>query len=305
MHRPEASSADAAPRRTSALDRLRRLTERQSPRKVKVSSALRFYHEVLGLDHLQYGLWDSEPLTLEGLKSAQERYADTLHSWIPEGVRTILDIGAGTGAGSRKLKGRGYEVEGLSPDPHQQKLYTRRVERPFHLARLQEFEPAKLYDLALMSESAQYVWLDVFFDNVRKVAAGGYLLLADYFVTVPDAGELGKSGHPLEVFLERAEAEGFELLRREDITERVAPTLDLGRLYLDEYIDPTLEIVLDAVEHKVPRLFRLARPLLKKELKKLEQLHRTVDSAEFQHLKRYLILLFRVPPATEPGTAAL
>ena len=38
---------------------------------------LRFYFEVLGLSHLHYGLWsDADPMTLEGLRRAQERYLD-------------------------------------------------------------------------------------------------------------------------------------------------------------------------------------------------------------------------------------
>ena len=53
--------------------------------------------EVLELDHLHYGLWADEPLDLEGLKRAQERYAERLCDWVPEGVRTILDVGCGFG----------------------------------------------------------------------------------------------------------------------------------------------------------------------------------------------------------------
>ena len=40
--------------------------------------ALRFYIDVLGLEHLHYGLWDGDPLTLDGLMAAQERYTDHL-----------------------------------------------------------------------------------------------------------------------------------------------------------------------------------------------------------------------------------
>ena len=34
---------------------------------------LQFYHQVLGLDDLHYGLWKGEALTFENLKTAQRR----------------------------------------------------------------------------------------------------------------------------------------------------------------------------------------------------------------------------------------
>ncbi len=262
-----------------------------------MDKGLRFYHEILGLDHLQYGLWEGEPLNLDGLRSAQERYAQTLHSWIPEGVETVLDVGCGTGASAAGLLEKGYRVEGVSPDPYQKQLVERRTGMPFHLARLQEFEPTKLYDLAMMSESAQYIWLDVFFPNALKVAAGGYLLIADYFVIV-DEKLPERSGHPLGPFLEQAERHGFELERREDVTQRVLPTLDVARGFLERYAFPTADMLLEFWEYDRPRSVRFVRWLVNKftgkELKKLKYM---IDRSEFQRTKQYLFLLFKVPEA--------
>ena len=265
-------------------------------RQVKVDKGLRFYHEILGLDHLQYGLWEEgEPLTLDGLRVAQDRYARTLHGWIPEGVRTILDVGCGTGASAERLLAAGYEVEGVSPDPYQRRLIERRADMPFHLARLQEFSPGKTYDLAMFSESAQYVWLDVFFPNVLKVAAGGYLLIADYF-SVADGKLPERSGHPLEAFLAAAEASGFELSRREDVTERVLPTLELARGFVERYALPTARLMAELFEQDHPRLYRLTRWLARKKVEKeLAKLRFMIDGESFRRAKRYLFLLFRVP----------
>ena len=266
-------------------------------RRVKVDKGLRFYHEILGLDHLQYGLWQGDPLTLDGLKAAQDRYAETLHSWIPAGVKTVLDIGCGTGASAARLLEQGYDVEGLSPDPYQKQLVERRTGMPFHLVRLQEFEPPKIYDLAMMSESAQYIWLDVFFPNALKVAAGGYLLIADYFV-ITDEKLPERSGHPLDTFLEQAERHGFVLERREDVTDRAVPTLDVARNFLERYVYPTGELMVELSEHDRPRLTRLALWLFRKFAGNgLAKVKFMSDSAEFQRTKRYLFLLFRVPAA--------
>ena len=63
------------------LKTIKRLLGRH-PKRIKTSFALRFYHEVLGLEHLHYGLWDGEALDHEGLRQAQERYLERLESYI-------------------------------------------------------------------------------------------------------------------------------------------------------------------------------------------------------------------------------
>ena len=63
--------------------------------RVRVNWGLRFYSEVLGLEHLHYGIWNGEALTLNGLRKAQERYVDRIVELVPEGVRRILDVGCG------------------------------------------------------------------------------------------------------------------------------------------------------------------------------------------------------------------
>lgn len=274
-------------------------SKRRAPAPLRVSRTLRFYHEVLGLEHLQYGLWDGEPRTLQGLRSAQARYVDYLHGWIPAGVRTILDVGCGTGAAAARLTERGYEVDGLSPDPHQGELFAQRVGRPFHLSRFQDFDPPHPYDLALMSESAQYVHLPGLFPAARRVAPAGHLLVADYFVVAEDDGPLAGSGHPLDRFLHEAHAHGLAVEREEDITERVLPTLDVARDFLRNRLDPALQIFADSLRARRPYLNRIVRWVARKKLRELEDLGALVDAAEFQRVKCYKVFLFRVPPGSQ------
>jgi MPBQ/MSBQ methyltransferase len=291
VERPREISAEK-PRRPGLL---RRLAERRSPRRVKVSTALRFYHEVVGLDHLHYGLWNGEPLTLDGLKVAQDRFTRHLLSWIPEGVRSVLDVGCGIGSTALMLKQSGYEVEGLSPDPYHQAVFSRRVGTPFHLSRFQEFRPPRRYDLVLMSESAQYIWLDRLFPAVGESAPGGHLLVADYFTVNGAKGALGRSGHALDRFLAEARTAGLDLVRREDVTERVAPTLELARSWIERYLDPCLALVADHLERKTPRLVRFGRWLLRSRIEKAADLRTLIDRDAFLHDKQYLVLLFRIP----------
>jgi SAM-dependent methyltransferase len=278
------------------VERVRRLVRRESPRRVKVNTALRIYHEVVGLEHLHYGLWNGEPLTLDGLKIAQDRFSRTLCSFIPsDEVRSILDVGCGIGTTALMLKEAGYEIEGLSPDPYHQSVFSRRVGTPFHLSRFQEFDPPRAYDLVLMSESAQYIWLDSLFPSVLQAARGGRLLVADYFTVNGCRGILGKSGHPLQTFLETAEKAGLELECRKDITAEVAPTLDLARSWLERYVDPCLSIGSDYARRKVPRLAKAIRWMFRRRLERWNEMRRLVDSGEFRREKQYLILRFRVP----------
>ena len=198
---------------------------------LRVNTALRFYHEILGLEQLHYGLWENDDFNLDGLKVAQERYSDHLISFFPTSIKSILDVGAGTGATAEKLQVRGYEVEALSPDPYQQFLFQQSRDIIFHLTRFQDFKPDKTYDLVLMSESCQYIPIRGLFKNVMACAPGGYWLIDDYFVANPDETAMSRSGHRLDEFLSLAEQYGFELIKEEDITDRAAISLDLARSF--------------------------------------------------------------------------
>jgi SAM-dependent methyltransferase len=259
---------------------------------VKGATALRFYHEVLHLDELHAGVWAGEPLTMDGLRSAQRRYNECLIEQIPENVRTILDVGAGTGVVSELLRDRGFEVEGLSPDPYQQGLYTKRTGRPFHLDWFEHFEPPRQYDLVLMSESAQYIPLERLFEKAAEVAPGGYLLAADFFVIRDEDNELARRGHRLDAFEREAARCGFTERYREDITDATLPTMDLAREFVERHVDPALKLVAEIYGPRRPLLFALAKRMLRRRAVEWEKSMQLIDSEAFARLKRYLILLY-------------
>lgn len=263
----------------------------------RVDRALRFYEEVLGLGFLHYGWWADDPLTLDGLKAAQARYAERLADWIPEGVGSVLDAGCGTGGNSLVLSARGFEVEGLSPDPFQEERYRARTGRPFHRARLQDFQPGRRYDLVLMSESSQYVPLAGLFPAVARAAPGGWLLLSDYFPYARGEGALSRSGHVRAAFREAAEAAGFTLVREEDVTEAVLPTLRYARSLADRYGRPTLQLVVDTLEERHPWVLRALRWLLRRRITKILAQEELIDADAFRKAKAYEVLLYRVPGA--------
>ena len=303
MAEPPSSSAGGSDRpRPALLDRtiseslgLQDLLGPEGPLQEDVG--LRFYVDVLGLRHLHYGLWEAEdPLSLEGLRRAQERYLERLLSLIPSGVRRVLDVGSGAGGNAQVLGEHGYEVEGVSPDPFHGELFRAATGRPLHLARFEDFQTDEPFDLVLMSESAQYVPLERLFPAIGgAVAEGGLLLLSDYFTLVKDDSRALKSGHLLSEFRAAAAASGFTLEHEEDITEQVLPTLDLACRMLDEYVVPTARLVLVRASQKRPRLLRMALRLLGKRLARLEGKKGTLDRDLFREKKRYLICRYRAP----------
>ncbi|MCP4902196.1 MAG: class I SAM-dependent methyltransferase [bacterium] len=263
--------------------------------RIRVDVGLRFLHEVVGLKGLSYGLWEGEPQSLEGLKAAQNRYAKTLCDWVPHGVRRILDVGCGTGETARKLTERGFEVEGLSPDPYLGEVFTARTGLPFHLIRYERFHPERPFDLVIMSESAQYILLDQLFRWVMRESPGAYLLVSDYFTVEPADGPLGQSGHPLSDFEDEARLWAFEELRREDVTDAVVPTLELSRLWLDRYVIPTAELVQETLARRSRLLVAIGRILLRGQVTRWKRQVELGESREFMRQKRYLRLLFRSP----------
>lgn len=290
--------SDQAPERSS----FRRPDDARSPRAVKSSLTLQFVHRVFGLDHLHYGIFSpDDPLDLGGLEAAQERYVERLIELLPNGIETVLDVGTGTGVLSQRLVEHGLEVEGLSPDPYQQELYLQRVQRPFHLGRFQEFVPARPYDLVLMAESAQYIWLDSLISSVIGAAAGGHWLLADYFVTDSSDAVMEDSGHPLDEFRRRCREAGLELEHEEDVTEQVLPTLELAQVWLTKHVRPAVEILSAAAADRRPFLTRVARRLFRRRIERFEDTLALVDPERFARTKRYMVFRFKVPDGAAPG----
>jgi MPBQ/MSBQ methyltransferase len=255
---------------------------------------LRFLHEVVGLEHLHYGIWlPDDELSFEKLKQAQQRYEDHLIAAIPEGVKRVLDVGCGTSVMVQRLLRLGFEVEGLTPDNYQQKLFTERVDAPLHHRRFEGFRPDKAFDCIIMSESAQYIGQrPLLRTSFRCLARRGYLLICDHFVLKTATGIMAKGGHELEAFLDEARARRFTLVRREDITDGVLKTLDMARHYAEKGL-LAADIATEKIRTRHPHLTRFARWLFRRRIANLTEQMELLDAEKFQAAKRYLVLLFQ------------
>lgn len=261
----------------------------------KNDRALRFYNQVLGLDHLHYGIWEQDDaLTIDNLKKAQQRYEDMVINTIPSGTKTVLDVGCGTGELSKRLKSLGYQVEGLSPDINQKDLYkTKTGNQPFHFCRFEEFIPDKQYDCIIMSESGQYIPLNDLFSTAAKcLRPGGHLINIDYFVLDNAKGKISKSGHNLNSYEKKAASNDFIIIATEDITDSILKTLDLSKQLVERGLI-AVEILTEKFRYKHPIATKIFNWFTRNKKNKFIESLIVLDSEKFKAAKKYRLYHFK------------
>jgi MPBQ/MSBQ methyltransferase len=212
------------------------------PKSLKISpetryqnAALNYYLALTRSPYLHYGYWEPLPaedeLTIPRFRIAQKAYAVKLLSFIPEEIQTVLDVGCGIGGNAVDLLEKGFEVEGIAPDPFQQKqfLLATQGRAKFHLSRFEDFPATSSYDLILLSESSQYIAAaDLAAGAAKLLNPGGYLLLADMMRSDATYIEgIFSNCHLVEGLGKSLMQAGFNLVKSEDISTQVAPTIDL------------------------------------------------------------------------------
>ena len=269
--------------------------------------------QLLGVEDLHYGLWDSDlELKLGNLAAAQQRYNDMLIAQLPppeRGIR-ILDIGCGTGQLLRQLVDRGYSADGVIPSQDLGDAVRRKLaDGPAHRSRIFEcaFEDFPVqqcrghYDVALFSESFQYISPSVSLPILQAILKpGALLLISDFFKSdAPESASLDPGfggGHPLREFYASMKRTPFVLVKDEDITRRVSPNMELVNDLLMNRIKPATLAVGRYVEGRYPLLSRLALGLLRKKLDELNHKyfsgHRSKEV--FERYKTYRLLLYRL-----------
>ena len=269
-----------------------------------IDHVLKLYSESIRSPYLHYGFWDDpesidpNELTLDDMVKAQGRYIEHLASFIPEEVKTILDVGAGIGGNSSYLISKGYEVEALSPDEYQETVFKEEYDGQvkFHRSKFENFEPEKKYDLVFESESACYIEIEPGWKTAQKtVRDGGYLLASDYFLYHNDgSGDWHiKASHDEKNYIKKAEEYGFKLIKEFDQTENTMPTLDGAKALMERFIFPTLEFSSNYLGKNHPFILKVIKKAFGKKVDdKMKQLS-LLDSKDFKKYKRYMIYLFQ------------
>lgn len=190
-----------------------------------------------GAENLHYGFWEGLEPVAGNLRAAQEAYTARLLALLPPGRLRVLDIGGGAGETARRLLALGHRVEIVVPSAF---LAGRcRANAPaaaVHETTFEAFAPAPGdpgFDVCLFSESFQYIPLAAGLPKaLALLAPGGRVVLADCFRSEAYLGRKADGpkpggGHRLSAFRALLAGLPVAVLHEADITEAVAPSIDL------------------------------------------------------------------------------
>lgn len=279
------------------------MADKIDTRAVGLDVGLAFIRWLTGAENLHYGLWSGLEVTAGNLRAAQDGYTTKLFGFLPAGRLRILDIGGGAGETAKKLLALGHEVEIVVPSAF---LAGRcRVNAPeavVHECMFEAFAGKGPFDLCLFSESFQYI---PFAESLPKcallLAPGGAVVIADCFRTAAYKGRQSHGpqpggGHGLAAFRSALEGSGFHAVVEEDITDAVAPSIDLEQ-QLFNVIGHGVTRVSDEIGRAKPAahwtLTRFISLFLSKKRRAnlMRRLTATDRNAEaFRHFNRYLML---------------
>ena len=241
------------------------------------NAALNYYLQLTGSPYLHYGYWEPLPSSvaersLFQLQIAQEAYSKKLLNFIPPETKTVLDVGCGIGGNAVVLLKQGLKVDGLAPDSFQKKKFLEATEGKavFHNMKFEDFTETEVYDLVLLSESSQYMASeDIAKGAARVLKPGGYLLLADMLRSDAHYTEgIFSNCHVVEGLNKSLFQSGFTLVKQEDISQQIAPTLDLAIEHFRQFGLSTGEYIGTLIKIAVPPLYALLNWAYKRWLEK-------------------------------------
>lgn len=250
-------------------------------------------------DYMHYGYWTPGlEVKAPNFKQAQENYTQFLISHIPEGVKTILDIGCGSGKVAEELIHLGYELTCVSPPSNLTDIAAKRLEGKSRVYAMgfEDFTSDKQFDLALFSESYQYIKMkDSFAQCDKMLKPGAYILLADFFRTEAEGKSPLGGGHRLTEFYEILAQQPYEIIKDIDITNEIAPTMTLINNLTMDVIYPGVMMLGDLMKTKYPLVYKFLLWKFRKKIEKNRVKHFTGqrNPENFKKYKSYRLILLR------------
>ena len=253
----------------------------------------------LKLKYLHYGYWTADvPVDIVNLHTAQDQYVEFLMSHVPDGVKRILDVGCGTGQTAKGLQDAGYDVDCVSPNTFFAEQARQLLGEASHVfeCRYEQLETTGPYDVVLFAESFQYIDLRTAIEtSLALLTDGGYMLICDFFDKQVKAKSPLSGGSPLQPFYEAMSQYPLTLIRDVDITEAIAPTMDVMNRAFEEAVQPTVVLAAQLLENRYPWAYRLVTRLYRRKIERLTRKYFTgrQTGENFMKFKSYRLLLYR------------
>lgn len=253
----------------------------------------------LKLDHLHYGYWaNGLEVNIANLSIAQENHANFLISHIPNGVRSILDVGCGTGQLAKTLIDMGYEVDCVSPSHFLAEQARELLGNKSHIFEClyEQLQTENLYDVILFSESFQYIDIE---EALKKTVGflnrDVYMLICDFFKKESPWKNIMSGGHPLKMFYDIVSKYPLRLIKDLDITEETAPTLDIVDDAFKKAVRPTVILTQQLLENRYPFISKFIKCVYRKKISKINRKYFNGEKTgeNFKKFKSYRLLLYK------------
>ncbi len=232
-------------------------------------------------EHLHLGYCEDPEedfISNRNLREAQENYLKLCMNTIPDEVRTVLDVGCGTGEMLKRLSEKGMRVRGMVPDLVLGEKISGKVGREnVVLSKFEDYADTRdNFDLVLFMESFGYI------RDMRATLAkaasllnpGGYILISDFFAKKRDKKDLfSKNFHNRDEFEKTfTDHPGLDVVYHRDITANTLPTIRFCNALIFDYVLPISDVVFTSIKasstiQKRPYLLKLFNLFFKKKLK--------------------------------------
>jgi SAM-dependent methyltransferase len=196
---------------------------------------------VFGHGFAHYGYWPEGNPDVPSFKlmgEAQQVYFDHMATLIPDGVKTILDVGSGTGSNAKALTEKDYDLECLCPSEQLNQMA--RAKLPgvdVHTLKFEDFHSDKQFDLCLFAESFHYIELEPALKQAARYATKG-MIIFDYFRAPGKTYTDDTRGTHAE-FVETVNRLGdFEIIHDVDETAKILPTFYVLDYLKNNHIAP-------------------------------------------------------------------
>jgi len=202
-------------------------------RSIGLDVGLSFAKWLTGMENLHYGDWTGLEVHAANTGPAQVAYTDRLFTFLPDRPCRILDIGGGAGETARKLIALSHTVEIVIPSAFLAgRCRENAPEAVVHEMPFEAFGGTGPFDVCLFSESFQYIPMAKSLPKcLSLLAPGGQIVIADCFRSEAFARDPVRStvggGHGIAAFRNAIAANDLTILRQEDITAAVAPSVEI------------------------------------------------------------------------------